>query len=857
MTAATDCIVLLSSPEHDAICAPPVVDEEIKSASLLTASIASPAPPAKVSRPPTRSRFFATPEPKSTKAKDVRTGRRPTTASSEDTVKGKTTRKGRKPKDGAQAEVQDLVSEVPENKENATKPKRTRKKQEVTATGGEKLKNKTITGKVSKTGTTRPRKPDAKPAVGESTPKRTAHRLIAGEEHKDFEKGLQLEAAVKRRLDWTPTKDTAKSGTEQEDGNDTKSGRSGLGLILSGYEYDGSSTGADRDQVIAGEGPIKRRRIELVDPRVLPAKPKPLNDGFTEISEEEAEISVAAKTKKKPKPRAKRITTLTGRMTALYQRSTSPDSEIQGTLPLTEDSTATKSEARKFKKTDENSGFKFPSTFVLPPDVAVRSLDQQDLVFGTCSQLESEDSPTLLKDTQAALRESEKELSTASSSCSDELSRFTRSSTAISRLAPSRNLWSVAARDTEGAVVNVEVVDLIDSPEAPKVTPPTDAVVQEKELEQTAARETSKQASVPPMETSNPESIFVNEDIPVSTTQTVEAATNDKPKALTKKPMPHYKFKTDLELAKEIKGYGLKAMKSRKAMIEVLEKCWVAKHGPVTQGDAEELCRERTSSAAPVSEKQKLDEDSKKPEGASQTRAKVQSKAKSKSSNTANESIGATATTTTTAATTELIVDLELNSQPPAKRSFMDVEEIQDSEDEDFLPSPTSILNQFLQNSPEKEGLGKKQKTHELSILTVPSSPVRSPQRKPPSPRPSRATKLKAKPKPKTTRSTTTTTTEATSNPNLPDLATQITKAVRAQPRQGQSPSGKPIRPSWHEKILMYDPIYLEDFTAWLNTEGLGLVDEDREVGMGFVREWCEMKGICCCFRVRRGVGHY
>jgi hypothetical protein len=47
----------------------------------------------------------------------------------------------------------------------------------------------------------------------------------------------------------------------------------------------------------------------------------------------------------------------------------------------------------------------------------------------------------------------------------------------------------------------------------------------------------------------------------------------------------------------------------------------------------------------------------------------------------------------------------------------------------------------------------------------------------------------------------------------------------------------------------MYDPIILEDFTAWLNVEGLGLVGEDREVGTAHVREWCESKGVCCCWK--------
>lgn len=47
----------------------------------------------------------------------------------------------------------------------------------------------------------------------------------------------------------------------------------------------------------------------------------------------------------------------------------------------------------------------------------------------------------------------------------------------------------------------------------------------------------------------------------------------------------------------------------------------------------------------------------------------------------------------------------------------------------------------------------------------------------------------------------------------------------------------------------MYDPIILEDLTTWLNVEGLGLVEEDREVSSLDVRKWCESKGICCCWK--------
>lgn len=44
----------------------------------------------------------------------------------------------------------------------------------------------------------------------------------------------------------------------------------------------------------------------------------------------------------------------------------------------------------------------------------------------------------------------------------------------------------------------------------------------------------------------------------------------------------------------------------------------------------------------------------------------------------------------------------------------------------------------------------------------------------------------------------------------------RITATVKSQPRSTNHRS-----PSWYEKILLYDPIVLEDFTAWLNRQGI------------------------------------
>ena len=68
-----------------------------------------------------------------------------------------------------------------------------------------------------------------------------------------------------------------------------------------------------------------------------------------------------------------------------------------------------------------------------------------------------------------------------------------------------------------------------------------------------------------------------------------------------------------------------------------------------------------------------------------------------------------------------------------------------------------------------------------------------------------------------------------------------ITRAVVDAPR-----TKDPANPSWHEKMLMYDPIILEDLTAWLNAGRLDQVGFDGEVAPEDVKKWCESKSVCC-----------
>ncbi|MCJ1313709.1 hypothetical protein MMC25_007388 [Agyrium rufum] len=73
-------------------------------------------------------------------------------------------------------------------------------------------------------------------------------------------------------------------------------------------------------------------------------------------------------------------------------------------------------------------------------------------------------------------------------------------------------------------------------------------------------------------------------------------------------------------------------------------------------------------------------------------------------------------------------------------------------------------------------------------------------------------------------------------------LFPSIARAIQTCPL----PSTKDPSLTFHEKILMYDPIIIEDLAVWLKTAGLGHVGVDEEVSAKTVKAWCETNSICC-----------
>lgn len=473
------------------------------------------------------------------------------------------------------------------------------------------------------------------------------------------------------------------------------------------------------------------------------------------------------------------------------------------------------------------------------------------MLFGSCSQLEKDDSPTTLREIQMAIDASESCVSTNQRSSTGAAEQTRSSFPTTSRFAGSRNLWCVAARNSDGALVHTEVVDLVSSPEPSEYSP------------------TAGDSGCPGIEVARQE-VFVeiDDDSPYevsndkepSASQGAYAAIRKEPAAVAvpvmsggrnKKascgiedsapPMPQYSGFTDAELSKMIASYGFKPVKSRKKMLDLLHRCWESKYGKdmkcigdpiegplknqldisgVPQSDSHSAeQKEATQKSYPIRTPRSNANEISEPKASSNPVTKK--KPTSVSKGPKGRTRGPTPTSISQSSTTRRKGASKKNSElsPAFPSSFQDIEEIEDSEDE-VIPSPSRVQNRY--NATNNKTVGK-------NCLPTSATPY-SPNRKGPKRGPqSLSSSLSA----------------ADHLDDLPDLAVQITSAVHAQPLLPVASK----RPTWHEKILMYDPIILEDFAAWLNTEGLGRIKEDREVSAGFVREWCEERGICCCWK--------
>ena len=493
-----------------------------------------------------------------------------------------------------------------------------------------------------------------------------------------------------------------------------------------------------------------------------------------------------------PKAPKRKPTTITGQATALYAPKNVPDpdstlvkylerqtkagnsDEAASILKVAVAKHTTSRELQLGQKTMRGAAQRDrPAATLLSPDSALKKLDAIDLVFGTSSQLIREKSPSVVRDpkTATAIRntwtvEDQFENIECFEFCG-------RKPGATLMFRASKSLWSAATRDPTGSLTSIEPVDLVDSPAISKAFAESNA---------------SK------MNTKSAKQLELN---PNSTEERAQISGKGLPAG---SGCPNFGGYTTIQLAQQIAKFGFKPIKSRKAQIEMLERCWEGQ-----QRTALAALEANGNLNAATTDTTILDRQ------LTQKRAKNDGKTAASSKATMKDN-------------TELSAMTGGAPKRPRGRPRKDVSA------ESLSPKKAIATLKSTPTKSKRKGV----LVEEISDSDTPTTPLLHGKSTPHS---SPSLELLS----------------STADSESPELDTaqkrehcfnSITKAVITFP-----PTHDIKNPTWHEKILMYDPVVLEDMAAWLNTEGLARVGFDDEVHAVDVRAWCESRSICCIWK--------
>jgi hypothetical protein len=664
----------------------------------------------------------------------------------------------------------------------------------------------------------------------------------------DDDDPFYVEPAMKRKMDWTPVKDSALLQTAEPPSTSDEASEQVLEPSKPVFETLLNDFGFKKpDMVPSAPGePVgadvlgKRKLVNMVmtneskTPEQSPTKSKALKKKprtITELATAAYRVPEAEDTPKLDQP------TITSMLNSL-------ETEIEAT-------TANGKKTKRAAKPRVSKKKRPAPPVLLSPESALRQVSSLDFVFGTSSQLAGEQNIKLPRDLHDIMRASNEEADDTSA-------------TPVGMVLGKpigKNLWTAGARNMDGDLLQAEVIDLATSPEIPKDLTSLAVIkslgepslpegnqdgeqiksmghpIQVVELSSSplVANLKSTFFATPDSDTSS--QVPVKSAIAVRNTQ-VEAvrkaivehtppASNQEQNQLVElaasqdhNPRPHYELYTDAQLAKEIKGYGFKPIKRRTAMIALLDQCWSSKNGAkgpgVVVGSAA-LSTSATQSKATAAvaapkrgrPKKKVDTVAASESQPGMTKApaaKIPRGRPRKDSATAAKS--PVSRSSSSRGKTKSAAKATASTTPrKRKQAAQEVVEIPDSEsdgDLGLLSSPSIAASEpenILLESPEPADLSIGEDT-EISLAASPTDQQAA-------------------------------------------LFSFITKAVTTAPR-----STNPLNPSWHEKMLMYDPIVLEDLSAWLNSGQLDRVGYDAEVAPGDVKKWCESKSVCCLWRV-------
>ena len=650
--------------------------------------------------------------------------------------------------------------------------------------------------------------------------------------------GLDLEEAVSRRRNWTPTRDTvAQSPSVVSTGKENNKTLANGTLdgpftnLLSNFAYESPSTKVSSDTAISAAvipSITKRRRVELID---LP--------GVQTNSRASPEKSKAPK--KKPRTITDLVTDqyATKKITAGAQTATSdffspqksttkvslnniaePSTEVLLEKPLSKRSkskdgsevSTAKGKSRVRKASTRPPAKPKPVTEkLLSPASAVLRMSRQEVLFGTSSQLALEESPTTVRQIQRALIESEHDMGNEAHSLPKASLQWPR----LRRVEGKRGLWRESTRDKDGGLLkNMENMYILE-PDQTQDLPLLMDVAHEELGSPSEPADIDKVGPVAP--------IMISSDAPTppKLKSQIHASNSVLPSIASSGV---FKDIDDLDSGLPPSNQNAEAQNN---FVDIDD----FQSAPLAI--APKLPASILRPQAPVPAVTTATVSPEKSPGWSQ---RVKSAVSFVPASTLHPSRKPSS-------------PQRLSSTPPkGSGRFVDIEEILDSEDE--------ALEIFSSTPPR---MGRLPNSPLLALAFDRGLPV--------------ATGSEAE-KPRITPIFRILLSHLEWANIRPSICASITAHVRSIP-----PTSDPKQPSWHEKILMYDPIILEDFTAYLNNNtnlrtykratqkqikafnkelkmrGDAILDiegddqvlaTEKELEVHMIRDWCQETSICC-----------
>ncbi|KAG5924830.1 hypothetical protein E4U61_006415 [Claviceps capensis] len=729
---------------------------------------------------------------------------------------------------------------------------------------------------------------------------------------------LQLESAMARRKDWTPPRQTTTNADLLESSAavdltdlDEDANTASFETLLTDYKLrDGLTVEIESQQ---SDGLASKKRKTDVQPVSTSLAPS---------------LSIMASTVAKKKVSRAKPRTITAIATAAYKQATQIDSQnaaVEETkdAPLKHHQNAVRKEAKSKSRKQPAKSKKMqpPKPTLFSPETALKQVAQQDFVFGTSSQLAGEQSPTFLRDLQRAMK---------SSNQLDEV-RYTTplNSDTIEPPECRPKLWDAAARDADGDVFDVEVINLTESDACAPQTPERDPFGYCKgDVSINTQPHTASEQAIDVSSTDNDGFVDFSEILPTSpkaahgapetapeTLETAPMPTGyfspdsqecSHPKAaliscnetseanmLPNVPRPAFEDYTDVQLSTEVSRYGFKPIKRRSAMVALLEQCWQQKvgkdgHQIRMQSTAARVAKPTTSSLTkrprgwPRKDSINHDQAQEPPPSAQVAESPKRPRGRPRKDSINNDQAR------------DPPPSAQAAESPKRPRGRPRKNSIDSAKAQDLSPSVqvSELLKQFrgrirkdapsrIKKTPAETTTSKRKATSPKTkknaetsrSITNPLKRATISKRKATSSKVKKVTKvieisdsesdsgdsLSSSPSsPGSTSSSprhdvdstmsfgedTELSLALTFTASDKSLFEYITRAITTAPR-----TSVPTEPSWHEKILLYDPIVLEDLTAWLNSGQLTRVGYNKEIKPSKLKNWCDSKSICCLWK--------